>query len=85
MDCSPRIAQLCFSLAVLSGDLTRQLDALTKRLGCPVDTPSDDCLILSAAPHNIVDRKKDKQRHQKQWKITLKEKIEESIEYERLD
>ena len=83
MDCTPRLAQLCFSLAVLSADLTRQLDSLSRRLGCP--PPSDDCLVLSDAPYNIVDRKKEKEHRKKQWKVTLKEHIDLPIEYDTLD
>ena len=79
MDCTPRLAQLCFSLAVLSADLTRQVDALTNRLGCP----TDEC--LTPATHNIVDKKKEKQRHLKKWSVTLKEKIDDAIEFEELD
>ncbi len=75
---TPKLRQLCFRLAVLASDLSLQLDQLTRRLG--VVEPPDDCLVLSAALHNVVDRKKEKERHKKKWKIELKELLDTEID-----
>lgn len=80
MECTPRLAQLCFSLAVLSSDLTRQIDTLTKRVGC--DTK--ECLVLLPARQNIVDRKKDKEHHRAKWKVQMREIISDAVEFEEL-
>lgn len=73
---TPKIQQICFRLAILVSDLTTQLDSLTRRLG----VQTDDCLVLEAAKHNIVDRKKDKERHKKRWKVELKEILDSEID-----
>jgi hypothetical protein len=73
---TPRIQELCFRLAVLSSDLALQLGQLTRRLG----VQTDECLVLSAALHNVVDRKKEKERHKKRWKIELKELLDTEID-----
>ena len=75
---TPILRQLCFRLAVLASDLSLQLDQLTRRLG--VVEPPDDCLVLSAALHNVVDRKKEKEHHKKKWKIELKELLDTEID-----
>ena len=81
MDVTPKVAQLCFRLAVLSADLQKQLDALNKRIGFD----EAQCIVLDPALQNIVDKKKDKERHLKRWKVQLKDIIDSSIEFERLD
>ena len=73
---TPKLQALCFRLAVLHSELTLQLDKLNKRLG----VQTDDCLVLDAALYNIVDRKKDKERHKKSWKIELKEILDVAID-----
>lgn len=79
MDCTPRIAELCFRLAVLSSDLDVQLASLAKNLHV------EDLLVLRSAPENIVDRKKEKLRHKKRWKIQLKDVLDSAIEFESLE
>ena len=78
MDVSPRIAQLCFRLAVLTADLNKQLDALNKRIGFN----QEECIVLDPALQNVVNKKKVKQRHLKSWKVTLREIIDTPIEAE---
>ena len=87
---SPKIEQLLFKLNSLNLDLTRNMMRLTKRLA-HLETESetesqDECLVLSEAHYNIVDRKRQKREHLASWKINiiLNEKIDAPIEYERL-
>lgn len=79
MDCTPRVADLCFRLAVLTSDLNTQLASLAKHLH------AEDILVLRNASENIVDRKKDKERHKKRWKIQLKELLNSEIEFESIE
>lgn len=65
---SPRVALLMTRLMDLSRDFSVQLDSLNKRLN-QIEEP----LVLLPARHNIVDKKKDKLRHQKMWKVELKD------------
>lgn len=78
MDCTPRIAELTSRLASQLSDLNTQMEALTKRIG------SSDILVLRHSPENIVDRKKDKARHRKQWRLQLHEILAGAIEFEEL-
>ena len=77
---TPKIHQLCFRLTVLLSDLTTNLEKLTRRLGYQ----TDECFVLNPSEENVVDRKKDKERHKKRWKVTLKEVLDTGIEYETL-
>ena len=77
---TPAVASLLVSLIDLCAQLTTDVDRLTKRLNQP-----DTCLNLSAAPWNIVDRKKDKERLRRRWKVTLGEVLSEEIESEPLE
>ena len=52
----------------LSRDFSAQLDSLNKRLN-QIEEP----LVLLPARHNIVDKKKDKERHLKSYRMELKE------------
>ena len=75
---TPRLASLCFQLIVLSSDLDRQLNNLTKKLG--ID--KDQTIILLPALHNIVDRAKEKRRRKKEWKIEIRDIIKDAVIYD---
>ena len=75
---TPRLASLCFQLIVLSSDLDRQLNNLTKKLG--ID--KDQTIILLPAIHNITDRAKEKRRRKKEWKIEIRDIIKEAVIYD---
>lgn len=77
---TPKLQMLLFRLAVLSSDLNENLTRLARHFH-----QTDETIVLSSAPYNIVDRKKEKERHKKAWKVELKEKIDSAIEYESLD
>lgn len=77
---TPKIHQLCFRLTVLSSELTTNLQKLTRRLGYQ----TDECFVLNSSEENVVDRKRDKEKLKKQWKVTLKEILDTGIEYETL-
>lgn len=77
---TPKIAQHCFRLAVLTADLNKQIDKLQQRLHLETDI-----IVLNAAIENIVCRKKEKEHRKKQWKVELKDILETGIEYETLD
>jgi len=76
---TPRLAQLCFRLAIDLADIHHQIESITKRLG--VDT--EDCLVLNKAKDNIIDRKKEKEHHKKSWKVEIKEILHNSIQYDK--
>jgi hypothetical protein len=78
---TPRLAQLAFRLAIELSDLQRKTEKLMRHLH--IDT--EECLVLDKALHNIVDKKKEKERHKKRWRVTIKETIETPIEYESLE
>lgn len=80
MDATPRILDLCLTLSTLSSTLTRQVDTLTRRVGVPLD-----CLVLSPALENLVDRQKDKAALLAQWRVLLLEPLETPIEAELLE
>jgi hypothetical protein len=77
---TPRLAQLLLRLATQSSELQKNIETLNKRLGL-----DSDVLVLQPAVNNIVDRKKEKERHKKRWKITIKEVVDSGIEYDTLD
>lgn len=77
---TPRLAQLCFRLALQASELQKHVDTLNKKLG--VDK---DVLVLTPSFENIQDRKKEKERHKKLWKVQLKDIIDSSVDgYEEL-
>jgi hypothetical protein len=78
---TPRLAQLAFRLTIELSDLQRKTEKLMRHLH--IDT--EECLVLDKALHNIVDKKKEKERHKKRWRVTIKETIETPIEYESLE
>lgn len=82
LDVTPRIALHLTRLQELQNDLTRNMNRLVKRLDKNSD--EDNCLILLPAVHNIVDRKKDKERHKKRWKVKLYDIISSPVEFETL-
>jgi hypothetical protein len=45
---------------------------------------TDECFVLNSSEENVVDRKRDKEKLKKQWKVTLKEILDTGIEYETL-
>ena len=75
---TPKLASLCFQLIVLSSDLDRQLANLTKHLG--ID--KEQTIILLPSLQNVVDKKKEKERHKKRWKIHLRDVVEDSVPYD---
>lgn len=77
---TPKIEMLLFRLSVLSSDLTTKLDNLKRH----IRQTDDETIILLPAEYNVVDRKKDKQRHLKSWKIELKDIVDTAIDYESL-
>ena len=76
---TPRVAELLFRLSIQSAELQANMERLQRRLGI-----DPELLVLNPAPENIVDRKKEKQRHRKRWTIVLKEIVDSAIEYESL-
>lgn len=78
---TPKIEMLLFRLSVLSSDLALKLENLKRHIR---KTDDDEIIILDPAIDNIVDRKKDKQRHLKSWKIELKDIVDTAIDYESL-
>ena len=66
-------------LVDLSNDLSTQLNSLVRHINQP-----DTVLTLHPAPYNIVDKRKDKIRHRKSWKLELKEILDEAIDAEPL-
>lgn len=78
---TPKIELLLSRLLVLNNELAKNMFTLVKRL----HHLEEEEIVLSDARHNIVDRKKEKERHKKAWKVELKEKIDSAIEYESLD
>lgn len=76
---TPKISLLLHRCLDLHNELTKSMNRLVRQLD------KEDCLILQPAVHNIVDRKKEKERHKKQWKVTLKEIIDTGIDYDTLE
>ena len=76
---TPRVAELLFRLSIQSAELQANMERLQRRLGI-----DPELLVLNPAPENIVDRKKEKQRHRKRWTVVLKEIVDSAIEYESL-
>lgn len=77
---TPKLQMLLFRLAVLSSDLNENLTRLARHF----HQTDDDIIVLSDARHNIVDRKKENERHKKAWKVEMREIIDSAVEFEEL-
>jgi metal-responsive CopG/Arc/MetJ family transcriptional regulator len=78
---TPRVELLVSRLVSLNNDLAKNMNQLVKRLGY---LEQSEPVILRAATENIIDRKKDKARHLKSWKVELNEIINTAVEFETL-
>lgn len=78
---TPKIELLLTRLSILQNDLTRNMNNLVRRL----HHLENEEIVLSAALHNVVDKKKEKERHKKSWKVELKDIVDSVIDYEPLD
>jgi hypothetical protein len=78
---TPKVELLLSRLVSLNNDLTKNMNRLVKRLG-HLEQPEP--FLLHTAEQSIVDRKKDKVRHLKRWKMELKEILETPIEFQEL-
>lgn len=76
---TPKIALLLDRLHVLNLEVAQHMNQLTKRL-----THLEDPLVLRPAKENIVDRKKEKQRHKKKWKVEVRDILDTPIEFDTL-
>ena len=76
---TPKIALLLSRLQTLNLEVTKSINKIVQRL----DT-FDPPIELKPALENIVDRKKEKERHQKSYKVNLKEVVDTGIDYELL-
>ena len=65
---TPKIEALLNRLQVLNNELAKNMIVLANQLH---HLEEEEVIVLSYAKHNIVDRKKDKERLKKQWKVTL--------------
>ena len=72
---TPKVQDLCFRLTLLVSDLEADVKRLQAKLGV-----SEEVIVLNNDPWNIVDRKKEKERHRKRWKVTLREILTTGIE-----
>ena len=72
---TPKVQDLCFRLTLLVSDLEADVKRLQAKLGV-----SEEVFVLNNDPWNIVDRKKEKERHRKRWKVTLREILTTGIE-----
>ena len=73
---TPKVQDLCFRLTLLVSDLEKDLSRLRAKLG----VVPEEVIVLNNDPWNIVDRKKEKERHRKRWKVTLREILTTGIE-----
>ena len=79
MDCTPRVAELCFRLSILSSEVKEQLEKLNKRIGFNPETNLlEEPLLQSKKP------KKKKHNKSKPWKVELNEIISTPIDAEQL-
>lgn len=76
---TPKIALLLSRLQTLNNEVQKNMNRLVIRLD-HLEKP----LELLPSQHNIIDRKKEKERHLKSYKVTLKETLDTGIEYELL-
>lgn len=75
---TPKIALLLSRLQTLNLEVTRNINKIITRL----DHLNQETITLTPAKHNIVDRTLEKERHQKSYKVELKQIIDTAIEYE---
>jgi hypothetical protein len=75
---TPKIALLLSRLQTLNLEVTRNINKIITRL----DHLNQETITLTPANHNIVDRTLEKERHQKSYKVELKQIIDTAIEYE---
>lgn len=76
---TPKIALLLSRLQALNLEVAKNINNIVRRL----DT-FDPPLTLLPAKQNIVDRKAEKERHKKRWKVELKDIVDTSIDAEEL-
>lgn len=77
---TPKVALLLNRLQELNLEVVKHMNQLTKRLS----HMEEDTIVLQPAKENIVDRKKEKQRHKKQWKVEVKDILDTPIEFDTL-
>lgn len=71
---TPKLQMLLSRLAVLSSELNENLSRLARHFH-----QTDDAI------YNSVNRKKEKERHKKSYKVELKDIVDSAIDYEPLD
>lgn len=76
---TPKIALLLSRLQTLNLEVTKNINKIVQRLDS-FEPP----LELRPALENIVDRKKEKERHLKSYKVTLKDIVDTGVDYELL-
>lgn len=81
---TPNIALLLSRLQALNHEVTRNINKIVQRLDT-FDPPMETPLTLLPAKHNIVDRKAEKERHKKRWKVELKDIITTPVAYEEVN
>lgn len=79
---TPRVREIILKLKQQIRDLDEKIEKLAKRYNLSDD---EEPLELLPAIENIVDRKKEKKRHLKSYKIEIKECMVDPEEYECLD
>ncbi len=75
---TPKISLLLSKIQRLNNDLQKNMNRLVLRL----DHLEQEPIVLSASLENIVDRKKEKERHLKSYKVNLKEVLDTAIDYD---
>ena len=71
---TPKIALLLSRLQALNLEVAKNINSIVRRL----DT-FDPPLTLQPAKQNIIDRKAEKERHKKRWKVELREIVASTI------
>lgn len=79
---TPRVREIILKLKQQIRDLDEKIEKLAKRYNLSDD---EEPLELLPSIENIVDRKKEKRRHLKSYKIEIKESMVDPEEYECLD
>jgi hypothetical protein len=75
---TPKISLLLSKIQRLNNDLQKNMNRLVLRL----DHLGQEPIVLSPSPQNIVDRKKEKERHLKSYKVNLKDVLDSVIDYD---
>ena len=75
---TPKISLLLSKIQRLNNDLQKNMNRLVLRL----DHLEQEPIVLSPSPQNIVDRKKEKERHLKSYKVNLKDVLDSVIDYD---